>query len=196
MMTRWRLGLIVVFATALGMGGWRLGAHGASSTPPARLIAPPASQANVSSADAPDSPASDSSDVSGLDEMLESENGALTDLVSHLKHTCTAAPRLTAGQLTVSAVEACVANAEQAANLVNLISESVASAAGAEMPSGVRARWEKDLASDKRSINKVLTPVGHALAYGLASGQEPPGDFRALGHLRDRIGRVLAAVGP
>lgn len=195
MMTRPRLGIIVAFAIVLGVSGWRLGTHGASSPPPAHPVARPAPQASVGSAQAPDSPASDSSDVSGLDDMLESENGALTDLLSHLQQTCALAPRLIAGRLTGSAGEACVATAEQAANLVGLISGSVASPAGADMPGGVRARWERDLASDRETIRRVLTPVEHALDKGLALGKEPPEDFRALSHLLDRIGRVQAAIG-
>jgi len=191
-MTRSRIGVAAGIATALAVGGWLLVAQTRPQAPPPEADGVAAApRPAVASADVSGAPPSD---ASGLDDMLEAESGELTDLLSHLHQTCAAAPRPAGGRLEVSAVEACVADAEQTANLASLIRESFESPAGAAMPGDVRTRWEATLSADAGTIDRAIAPVEVAVGRVLASGTAPPGDFRALSHLRDRIDQVHAIV--
>lgn len=134
----------------------------------------------------------DSGDDS-LADLIEAQAGQLTDVLAHMRTTCGAAQRTSHGTaLAPAPVAACVQDAEGAMSLVELLRGTVASPAGQTMPGSVRARWQQTLADAAAAIRESLTPLWDATEKALASGQEPPDQARALGHLRDRIGGVLS----
>jgi len=191
-MMRSRVGVAAAVIAAVAVGSWLLLAQN-------RPLATPPGTGSVAHAPRPPIESTDSSepapsDASGLDDMLEAESGELTDLLAHLSETCAAATRPAGARLEIPAVEACVEDAEQAANLASLIRESVESPGGAAMPGDVRSRWEATLTTDAGTVDRALAPVAVAVGRVLASGAARAADFRALSHLRDRIDRVHAIV--
>ena len=189
-----RLKLAAGGAAILLLAGWL--AWGGSHAP-SRPVDASAQPADGVSAGAPapaDASASEDSGAGGLDDILEEQNGDLVDVLAVLPRACaTAAPR-GAGRLAVAAVETCVADAEESANLVSLVRESVESPAGAEMPGDVQTRWGHALLGDAHTITRAIDPVAQTVGEALASGRMPPAEFRALGQLRDRLDRVRATL--
>ncbi len=116
-------------------------------------------------------------------------------MLAHLQVACAAARPSRGGTVTVDLVTRCVEDAEGAMNLVDLLRGTLEGPAGAAMPGDVRKRWEGTLSSDAATVREMLTPLWGAVGRALASGGTSPEEFRVLGHLRDRIGRVLAAAG-
>jgi len=189
-----RLRIAAGCAALVALAGWlALGGSRAPSAPPEAAAQPATGPSGGALAPA-DPSGSDVSDAGGLDDILEEENGELMDVLGVLPRVCGAARRPRAGRLAVPAVEACVADAEAAANLTNLVRESVESPAGADMPGDVRTRWEHTLAGDARTIARALDPVTQTIGQALASGDASPAEVRAFGHLRDRIDRARATL--
>jgi hypothetical protein len=88
-----------------------------------------------------------------------------------------------------------VEDAEGVMNLVELLRGTIEGPAGAAMPADVRRRWDGTLSQATATVRRMLIPVWDGVGQALARGGESPAEFRALGHLRDRIGRVLTAAG-
>lgn len=139
-----------------------------------------------------------SADTGGdtLPDILESEGAQLMDILDQLKASCAQARPSRGGTLSIGRVTRCVEDAEGAVNLVDLLRGTVEGPAGARMPGEVRKRWQGTLVSSTGAIREGLTPIWDAVGRVLATGGHSPEEFRALGHLRDRIGRVLTAAGP
>lgn len=97
--------------------------------------------------------------------------------------------------MSIALVTRCVEDAEGAVHLVDLIRGTLEGPAGAAIPGDVRKRWDGTLSLDAATVREMLAPVWDAVGRALASGGASPEEFRALGHLRDRIGQVLAAAG-
>jgi hypothetical protein len=139
--------------------------------------------------------ASSGGDAEGgsLADLLEAQAGQLADLLSHMRATCAATQRTPQGALpSPDAVSACVQDAAGAMSLVEVLRGTIASPAGQTMPGDVRDRWGGTLAQAAAAVRDALAPVWQQTGQALASGQEPPDQARALGHLRDRIGGVLS----
>ncbi len=63
------------------------------------------------------------------------------------------------------------------------------------MPADVRRRWDRTLAEATATVRGALAPLWDEIGRVLASGTAVPAETRDLGHLRDRIGRILSEVG-
>ncbi len=129
-----------------------------------------------------------------LADILEAEGGQLTDVLAHLRNTCGLARPSRGERTAVDLGTRCVEDAEGTMSLVDLIRGSIEGPAAAGMPGDLRNRWEDTLVSARATVREMLTPVWDAVGRDLASGRPAPADFRALGHLRDRIGLVLSAT--
>jgi len=127
-------------------------------------------------------------------EILEAQAGQLTDLLSHLRGTCASAKASAGVHVAIGTATRCVEDAEAAMSTVELLRETIASPAGAGMPAEVRRRWDGTLSAATATIHELLGPLWDDAGGALASAHESPADFRALGHLRDRIGRILSAA--
>ncbi len=114
-------------------------------------------------------------------ELIEAQAGQLADVLAHLRGACAAAR--------------CVEDAEGAMHTADLIRGSISSPAGAGMPADVRRRWDQTLAEATATVRGALAPLWDEIGRVLASGTAVPAETRALGHLRDRIGRILSEVG-
>ncbi len=77
---------------------------------------------------------------------------------------------------------------------VDLLRETSASPAGAVMPAEVRRRWDSTLREATVTVREMLGPLWDDAGRALVSAREAPADVRALGHLRDRIGRILSVA--
>jgi hypothetical protein len=133
--------------------------------------------------------------TNSLPDFIEAQAGQLNDILSHLRLTCAAAtPRSPSGRLSSTALSKCVADAEAAVNVVDVLRGSIQSPAGAAMPGDVRKRWDDTLAETTATVASALTPLWDSTGRALASGRESPEEVQALGHLRDRIGRVLSQL--
>lgn len=171
------------------------------SSPPPSLSSTVSRQPPLVSSEQSPSPASPAaplaeggSTAGSLADILEAEGGQLTDVLAHLKTTCALARRSRGEQTDIHIASRCVEDAEGAMGLVDLIQGSIAGPAAAGMPGDVRNRWEETLASAKATVRETLTPVYNAVGRDLTSGRASAADFRVLGHLRDRIGRVLSTA--
>jgi len=192
---RGRLRIAAGCAAIAALAGWlAFGGSRAPSTATVDSAQPPAAGPSAGAPTPADPSASADADARGLDDILEQENGDLVDVLAVLPRACAAAERHGAGRLAVPAVETCVADAEESANLVSLVRESVESPAGAAMPGDVHTRWGHTLLGDAQTVGHAIDPVARAIGEELASGRTPPGEFRALGQLRDRIDRVRATL--
>lgn len=129
-----------------------------------------------------------------LADILEAEGGQLTDVLAHLRTTCGLARPSRGERTAVDLVTRCVEDAEGTMSLVDLIRGSIEGPAAAGMPGDLRNRWEDTLVSARATVREMLTPVWDAVGQDLTLGHSAPADFRALGHLRDRIGLVLSAA--
>ncbi len=126
-------------------------------------------------------------------DILEPMAAQLADLLEHLREQCAPAQR-PAGLSSPGVVKRCVETAEAAANTMDLVRGTLASAAGRDVPSGVRARWAHDLAGAGAQIRASLAGVRWSMDRALASGAPSPAAFSELGQLRDRIDRVLGEL--
>lgn len=201
-MLRSRRSLVVVsLAVMLASAGWFFFRE-RSSSPPA---GPSSSAASGSSAVAhegspdsspgPSAGAGAGSEGEGLADILEPEGAQMTEMLQHLEVSCPAASASRGLNPSVSVVTRCVEDAEGVMNLVDLLGGTIEGPAGAAMPADVRARWRATLESTTGTVRRMLTPVWESVGRRLASGAGSPAEFRALAHLRDRIGRVLSAAG-
>jgi hypothetical protein len=201
-MLRSRRSLVVVsLAVMLAAAGWFF-LRERSSSPPA---GPSPSAASGSSAVAherspdsspgPSAGAGAGSEGEGLADILEPEGAQMTEMLRHLQVSCPAASASRGLRPSISVVTRCVEDAEGVMNLVDLLGGTIEGPAGAAMPADVRARWRETLESAKGTVRRMLTPVWESVGQRLASGAGSPAEFRALGHLRDRIGRILSAAG-
>ncbi len=127
-------------------------------------------------------------------ELIEAQAGQLADVLDHLRGACGAARASGARPVARDAAARCVEDAEGAMHTVDLIRGSISSPAGAGMPVDVRRRWDQTLAEATATVRGALTPLWDEIGRVLASGTAAPAETRALGHLRDRIGRVLSEV--
>jgi hypothetical protein len=133
--------------------------------------------------------------TNSLPDFIEAQAGQLTDILSHLRLTCAAAtPPSPSGRLSSTALSKCVDDAEAAVNVVDILRGSIQSPAGAAMPGDVRKRWDDTLAEATATVTSALTPLWDSTGRVLASGRESPEEVQTLGHLRDRIGRVLSQL--
>ncbi len=204
-LTRPAIGLAVSLISA-GLLGTGILVHGLSvRSSPGRLSLAPSLSSTVQQ---PPSPASGGAPPSPQDEpgtggdvgagnladILEAEGGQLTDLLAHFKTSCTAVKQRPHEPMAVDVVSRCVEDAEGVMSLVDLIQGSIEGPASASMPGDVRNRWEDALGSARATIREVLTPVWDAVGRDLTSRRSSPAAFRALAHLRDRIGRVLSTA--
>ncbi len=199
---RWLPGAVLVLAFAVwvvaqGRGvGLRVDQ---AAAPPSAVPAPAypaagAPQAGAGTHAGAADPGAQASDpgTDSLGELLEAEAGQLTDVLAHLRSVCAAAGG--GSDIAVSTVERCVDDAEAAVGTVELIRGSVASPAGAAMPAEVRTRWDATLRDATGAVRGALGPLWDKVDRALASGHLAPADARALGHLRDRIARILSEV--
>ncbi len=128
-----------------------------------------------------------------LADLLEAQAGELSDILAQMHAACAAAQApVPGGGLARAAASGCVADAEAAMSIVDLLRGTVESPAGQNMPGEVRARWATTLAQAAAAIREALAPLWTRTGQVLASGQAPPEEVRRVGHLRDRIGRVLS----
>jgi hypothetical protein len=128
-----------------------------------------------------------------LADLLEAQAGELSDILAQMHAACAAAQApAPGGGLARAAASGCVADAEAAMSIVDLLRGTVESPAGQNMPGEVRARWATTLAQATAAIREALAPLWTRTGQVLASGQAPPEEVRRVGHLRDRIGRVLS----
>ncbi len=129
-----------------------------------------------------------------LADILEAEGGQLTDLLAHFRTSCAAVRQRPQEPMAVDVVSRCVEDAEGVMSIVDLIQGSIEGPASASMPGDIRNRWEETLGSARATVREVLTPVWVAVGRDLTSRRSSPALFRALAHLRDRIGRVLSTA--
>lgn len=128
-------------------------------------------------------------------ELIEAQAGQLADVLAHLRGACAAAQAGGASRVAGDAAARCVEDAEGAMHTADLIRGSISSPAGAGMPADVRRRWDQTLAEATATVRGALAPLWDEIGRVLASGTTAPAETRALGHLRDRIGRILSEVG-
>lgn len=201
-MLRSRRSLVIVsLAVILAAAGWSF-VRERSSSPPTGLsssTAPGSSavahEGSPDSSPGPSAGAGTESEGEGLADILEPEGAQMTEMMQHLEVSCPAASASRGLNLSVSMVTRCVEDAEGVMNLVELLGGTIEGPAGAAMPADVRGRWRAALEATTGTVRRMLTPVWDAVGQRLASGAGSPAEFRALAHLRDRIGRVLSATG-
>jgi hypothetical protein len=138
-------------------------------------------------------PAASGADESAADigDILEPMAAQLADLLAHLREDCPPAGRA-ADAPDLSAAARCVAAAEATASTVDFVRGTLASAAGGDLSDAVRSRWTRGLDADTVEIRASLMPIQKSVGRTLASGAPSPAAFRDLGHLRDRMDRLLA----
>ncbi len=128
-------------------------------------------------------------------ELIEAQAGQLADVLAHLRGACAAAWTGGPSRVARDAAARCAEDAEGAMYTADLIRGSISSPAGAGMPADVRRRWDQTLAEATATVRGALAPLWDEIGRALASGTAAPAETRALGHLRDRIGRILSEVG-
>jgi hypothetical protein len=197
-MLRSRRSLLVLgLAAAVAVLGWSVLRGGPASPPAGTDSAAGPGSAATSPAPPPQSAAPPQEGDNGggdIGDVLEPANGQLVDMLGHLQTSCAAAAPPGGAAAGVSALTQCAQDAEGVMNLVDLLHGTIEGPAGAAMPQDVQKRWEGTLAQATATVRQSVTPVWDAVGRRLASGGGSPAEFRALGHLRDRLGRVLAAA--
>lgn len=128
----------------------------------------------------------------GLNSSDLAQADQLVDLLPHLRVTCSSAEALTVAGALVDAATQCVSEAEAIMNVIGFLRETLASPAGERMPEVARRDWDSVLTQATSVVRDALIPVWDKLARERASGRASAATFRALGQVRDRIGRVLA----
>jgi hypothetical protein len=159
---------------------------------PASSADTPAAGAASSQPSKPSEMAGSSAEVTGdVGDLLEPMAAQLADLMEHLKEQCGAVSRA-AGAPSLSAVTRCVDAGAAAASTIEFVRGTLASAAGRDVSTAVRSRWMRDLDAATAEIRTSLTPIQEWVNQALTSEALSPAAFREMGHLRDRIDRVLA----
>ncbi len=115
----------------------------------------------------------------------------LVDLLPHLRATCSSGVR-DHGTALVRAATLCASDAEDAMKTIEFLRETLRSPAAERMPGVARRDWEGVLQEAASTVHDALGPLWGYVGQERASSQNSAMTFRALGAVRDRIGRVLA----
>ncbi len=127
----------------------------------------------------------------GLSPRDLAQADQLVDLLPHLRVTCSSGVQAH-GSALVRVATQCASDAETAMNAIEFLRETLKSPAAEGMPGVARRNWDEVLLHASSAVRDALVPLRDQMGRERASGQNSAMTFRALGYIRDRIGRVLA----